>query len=61
VCNAEKLEFTSAVIPNRVNFFGKNNAIAFDVRFKLYYDESMQIDWGVLEGITMKIQGTVVP
>ena len=61
VCNAEKLEYTAPIVPNRVNFFGKNNVIAFDVRFKLYYDEDMTIDWGVLEGITMKIVGTVLP
>ena len=59
VCNAERLEYTGAVVPMRIDFFGKNNVIAFDVRFKLYYDEDIELDWEPLEGISMKIQGNL--
>lgn len=59
VCNAEKLEYTSPVIPRKVNYSGKNSQVAFDVRFKLYYDEVMVTNWLPLEGINFKISGEV--
>ena len=59
VCNAEKLEYTSPVIPRRVNYTGKNSQIAFDVRFKLYYDECIRTNWLPLKGINFKVEGTV--
>ena len=59
VCNAEKLEYTMPVVPRRINFFGKNSQIAFDVRFKLYYDECMRTGWQPLEGINFKVEGHV--
>ena len=55
VCNAEKLEYTMPLIPHRVNYFGKNSQIAFDVRFKLYYDECIRTGWQPLKGIDFKI------
>ena len=51
VCNAEKLFYTSPIIPRKINYSGVNSQIAFDVRFKLYYDESMNTGWKPLEGI----------
>ena len=59
VCNAEKLEYTSPVIPHRINFFGKNSQIAFDVRFKLYYDECIRTNWLPLKGINFKVESHV--
>ena len=57
VCNAEKLEYTMPLIPHRVNYFGKNSQIAFDVRFKLYYDECIRTGWQPLKGINFKVTG----
>ena len=59
VCNAEKLEYTMPVTPRRINFFGKNSQVAFDVRFKLYYDECIRTGWQPLEGINFKVEGDV--
>ena len=59
VCNAEKLEYTMPVVPRRINFFGKNSQIAFDVRFKLYYDECIRTGWQPLEGIDFKVEGHI--
>lgn len=59
VCNAEKLEYTMPITPRRINFFGKNSQIAFDVRFKLYYDECIRTGWQPLEGINLKVKGDV--
>ena len=47
------------VIPRRINFFGKNSQIAFDVRFKLYYDECIRTGWQPLEGINFKVEGHI--
>ena len=59
VCNAEKLEYTMPIVPRRINFFGKNSQIAFDVRFKLYYDENIRTGWQPLEGINFKVEGHI--
>lgn len=59
VCNAEKLQYTSPVIPRRLDYSGLNNQIGFDVRFKLYYDEYIATNWGELEGIDFKIKGDI--
>ena len=59
VCNAEKLEYTMPIVPRRINFFGKNSQIAFDVRFKLYYDECIKTGWQPLEGINFKVEGHI--
>lgn len=59
VCNAEKLEYTAPVIPRRIDYFGKNSQIAFDVRFKLYYDEVISTGWKPLEGIDFTINGEI--
>lgn len=56
VCNAEKLEFTSPIVPRRLTYFGKTNNIAFDVRFKLYYDECISTGWKPLTGIELDIK-----
>ena len=59
VCNAKKLEYTSPIIPRKINYFGKNSQIAFDVRFKLYYDECIRTNWQPLEGIDFKVEGNL--
>lgn len=57
VCNAEKLEYTSPIIPRRVDYFGRTSQIAFDVRFKLYYDECISTGWKPLEGVDFTFNG----
>lgn len=59
VCNAEKLLYTSPVVPRRVDYFGRSSQIAFDIRFKLYYDECISTGWKELEGIIFDIKGDV--
>ena len=59
VCNAEKLEYTSPVRPTKLYFSGMNSEIAFDVRFKLYYDELICTNWERLEGINFKVEGNI--
>lgn len=59
VCNAEKLYYTSPVIPRRINFTGKNSQIAFDIRFKLYYDECISTGWKPLTGVDFKFEGEI--
>lgn len=59
VCNAEKLEFTSPIIPRKIDYFGKNSQTAFDVRFKLYYDEVISTGWKPLEGIDFTVKGEI--
>lgn len=59
VCNAEKLLYTSPCIPHRIDYFGKNTSIAFDVRFKLYYDEVISTGWQPLEGIKFTFNGAL--
>ena len=60
VCNAERLEYTMPIVPRRINFFGKNSQIAFDVRFKLYYDECIRTNWLPLKGINFKVEGKIL-
>lgn len=59
VCNAEKLEYTSPIRPKRVYYSGKNSEIAFDIRFKLYYDEIISTGWKPLEGVNITVKGEV--
>lgn len=59
VCNAEKLEYTSPLIPRRVDYFGRDSQIAFDIRFRLYYDEYIATGWEPLEGVSFKFSGAL--
>ena len=59
VCNAEKLEYTMPIVPRKINYFGKNSQIAFDVRFKLYYDECIRTGWEELKGINFNVTGKI--
>ena len=60
VCNAEKLEYTSPIIPRRVDYFGRDSQIAFDVRFRLYYDECISTGWKPLDGVEFNIKGEII-
>lgn len=59
VCNAEKLEWTSPIIPRKVSYSGLNSQVAFDIRFKLYYDEVISTGWLPLKGIDMHFLGKI--
>lgn len=59
VCNAEKLEYTSPVVPRKIIYSGMNSEIAFDIRFKLYYDECMEVGWKPVTGIDINFVGGV--
>lgn len=59
VCNAEKLEYTAPIVPRKVNYTGKNSQIAFDVRFKLYYDECISTGWQPLTGVDFTFEGNI--
>lgn len=59
VCNAEKLEYTSPIVPRKVNYTEKNSQIAFDVRFKLYYDECISTGWQPLTGVDFTFEGNI--
>lgn len=59
VLNAEKLEYTMPIRPERVFYTGKNGQIAFDIRFKLYYDEVMATGWKPLEGVDFNVEGEI--
>lgn len=59
VLNAEKLEYTSPIIPRRVDYFGRVSQIAFDVRFRLYYDECISTGWKPLTGVNFTIKGEI--
>lgn len=59
VCNAEKLFYTSPIIPRKISQFGLNSQIAFDTRIKLYYDECISTGWKPLTGIDFTIEGNI--
>lgn len=60
VCNAEKLFYTSPVIPRKINYTGMNSQVVFDCRFKLYYDECIATGWKPLEGVNFNIQSNLI-
>lgn len=59
VCNAEKLVYTAPIVPQKIDYFGKNSQTAFDVRFRLYYDECINTGWKPLTGIDFKTEGHI--
>lgn len=59
VCGAEKLYYTSPIIPRKINYTGLNSQVVFDVRFKLFYDECIATGWKPLEGINFNIKGDI--
>lgn len=52
-CQAQKLEYAGDIYPTPVVFSGKNVHIAFDITFKLYYVESIKLDWDTLENVSL--------
>ena len=59
VLNAEKLEYTSPIIPRKVYYSGLNSQIAFDLHIKLYYDEVISTGWKPLTGVNLKLEGNI--
>lgn len=59
VCGAEKLFYTSPIIPRKINYTGLNSQVVFDVRFKLFYDECIATGWKPLEGVNFNIKGNI--
>lgn len=59
VCNAEKLLYTAPCYPRRIDYFGKNTSIAFDVRFRLQYDEFIALNWVPLTGINISVKSDI--
>ena len=59
VCGAEKLFYTSPIIPRKINYTGLNSQVVFDVRFKLHYDECISTGWKPLEGVNFNIVGNL--
>lgn len=59
VCNAEKLVYTAPIVPQKIYFAGKNSQIAFDIRFKMYYDECIATGWKTLTGIDFTTVGNI--
>lgn len=59
VCGAEKLYYTSPIIPRKINYTGLNSQVVFDVRFKLYYAECISTGWKPLEGVNFRIEGNL--
>lgn len=57
VCNAEKLPYTSPIVPRKIYNSGMNASVAFDIRFKLYYDECIATGWKPLEGVCFDVIG----
>ena len=53
-CCAEKLEAIGDIVPTQVTFNGKNVHIAFDMDFKLYYKEFIDIEsWEALARVEL--------
>lgn len=59
VLNAEKLEYTSPIIPRKVYYSGLNSQTAFDLHIKLYYDEVISTGWKPLTGVNLKLEGNI--
>ena len=49
VCGAEVLESVGEIRPALIDFFGKNGQIAFDVRIRLRYWETIELPWKQLQ------------
>lgn len=52
-CQAEQLEAVGDIIPTQVTFNGRNVNIAFDLEFKLWYKESIDLGWLPLEVVSL--------
>lgn len=59
VCNAEKLVYTAPIVPRKLDYAGMNSQIAFDIRFRLYYDECIDTGWKPLTGIDFTTVGEI--
>lgn len=59
LCNASKLEHTGAILARHINYSGKNPLVCFDIRFKMYYDELLKMDWDILKGVNFNLIGEI--
>lgn len=53
VASARLMEDVGEIRPAVTEFFGKNAVIAFDVRMKLHYRETIDLDWKVLQQVSI--------
>ena len=53
VCGAEVLESVGEIRPALIDFFGKNGQIAFDVRIRLRYWETIELPWKQLQHVSI--------
>lgn len=53
VCQAQRLEYVSSILPVNIDFSGKNSLIAFDVDFKLQYVESIDLSFEPLARVSL--------
>lgn len=59
LCNASKFEHTGAIYAHHISYPGKNTVLSFDIRFKVYYDELLRMDWDILKGVNFNIIGNI--
>ena len=52
-CQGTLLPYIGSIRPIDVDFFGKNYTLAFDMDFRLEYNESVDIDWSPLETVNI--------
>ena len=53
VADARLMEDVGEIRPILAEFYGKNAVVAFDVRFKLHYRETIDLDWKVLQNVSI--------
>jgi hypothetical protein len=54
ICDGKILEYTGAIIPVNVDYFGVGNStISFDLSIEIQYSESITLDWKPLEQIVV--------
>lgn len=59
VCNAQEMEWISDITMQKVNYSGKNDEIAFDISLRLMYNEELEVNYDILEGIDFIVKGNI--
>lgn len=57
-CNARMLDYISPIMCSVIDYYGHNSALAWDVRLRVNYTESLQLSQSTLTGVSLS-QGTV--